>query len=154
MIKYLNAEVVFEEIPDEVTLAINITNCPNHCPGCHSPELRGDIGEELYGDTIVNLVEKNDGVTCICFMGEGKDEEALFNAIYVIRHVWGKSMKIALYTGSETVSPFLWDNLDYIKTGPYIEERGPLNKETTNQRLYKKIDGKWEDITYRFWKRK
>ena len=48
MVKYVNTEVVFEEIPDEITLAINVSNCPNQCPGCHSPYLREDIGEDLY----------------------------------------------------------------------------------------------------------
>ena len=45
MIKYKTdtVQVVFEEIPDEVTLAIEITNCPGMCVGCHSPWLRGDI---------------------------------------------------------------------------------------------------------------
>ena len=37
--------------------------------------------------------------------------------------------------------PFLVNLLDYYKVGPYIPERGPLNKETTNQRFYKKVDG-------------
>ena len=35
-IKYVIDEVVFREFPDEVTLALNISGCPNHCPGCHS----------------------------------------------------------------------------------------------------------------------
>ena len=169
MLKYTDAEVVFEEIPDEVTLAINVSNCPHHCPGCHSPYLRENIGEDLYGDILVDLVTKNNGITCILFMGEGKDEEALFNLIHLIRHLWGRRMKIGLYTGSDNVSPFLWENLDYIKLGPYIDELGPLNKKTTNQRLYKyKLDWdfeedsgvvvngihhpRWFDITNRFWR--
>ena len=36
MLKYVNCGIVFQEIPDEVTLSINISNCPCHCPGCHS----------------------------------------------------------------------------------------------------------------------
>ena len=47
MIKYTDTEVVFREFPDEITLAINISNCPIHCKGCHSPELWDDIGEKL-----------------------------------------------------------------------------------------------------------
>ena len=39
MLKYLNCQVTFAEVPDEISLCINITNCPNRCPGCHSPEL-------------------------------------------------------------------------------------------------------------------
>lgn len=167
MLKYTDTQVVFEEIPDEITLAINISNCPHHCPGCHSPYLRENIGEELYGETLIDLIEKNNGITCVLFMGEGRDEESLFRLIDLIRHFYGKSIKIGLYTGGNDASPFLWENLDYIKLGSYIEERGPLNKETTNQRLYKRtggehpdsvlVNGKWHtpwtDITYRFWKK-
>ena len=47
MLKYVNSSVVFQEIPDEVTLAINISNCPCHCPGCHSKYLWEDIGLPL-----------------------------------------------------------------------------------------------------------
>ena len=50
MIKYKDYYVVFEEIPDKITLAVNITNCQNRCIGCHSPELRENIGKELTTD--------------------------------------------------------------------------------------------------------
>ena len=62
MIKYLNTMVTFAEIPVEVTLSINITNCQNKCPGCHSPELRENIGTELTKDELNNLINKNKGV--------------------------------------------------------------------------------------------
>ena len=35
MVKYLETKVVLSEIPNEITLAINITNCPCVCKGCH-----------------------------------------------------------------------------------------------------------------------
>ena len=44
------------------------------------------------------------------------------------------------------------ENFDYIKVGRYDEFLGPLNSRTTNQRLYKVIDGRLFDITNRFWK--
>ena len=47
MLKFHNYDIVFQEIPDEVTLAVNITGCPCHCPGCHSPHLWEDSGTEL-----------------------------------------------------------------------------------------------------------
>lgn len=47
MLKYVNGGVVFQEIPDEVTLSINISNCPCHCPSCHSQYLWKDIGEQF-----------------------------------------------------------------------------------------------------------
>ena len=47
MVRYHNFDVVFAEIPDETTLAINITGCPNRCPGGHSPHLQRDEGRTL-----------------------------------------------------------------------------------------------------------
>ena len=40
MLKYAGYDIVFQEIPDEVTLALNLSGCPNGCPGCHSPHLQ------------------------------------------------------------------------------------------------------------------
>ena len=47
MLKFVGTDIVFQEFPDEVTLAINISNCPCRCPGCHSPFLWKDTGTEL-----------------------------------------------------------------------------------------------------------
>ena len=47
------------------------------------------------------------------------------------------------------------ENFDYIKLGPYVDRLGPLNRETTNQRLYKVLrNGEMKDITRKFWKKK
>ena len=48
------------------------------------------------------------------------------------------------------VEPELAELFDFLKTGPYIPEYGPLNEPTTNQRLYYK----GEDITPVFWRKK
>ena len=167
MIKYYNTEVVFEEIPDEVTLAVNITNCQFRCPGCHSSYLREDIGHELNFKAIDELIEKNDGITCFCFMGEGNDPKALMNDILYIKEKY-PHIKIGLYSGDNIPTHLIGDahtngNVDfmnsvtYYKIGPYIKEMGPLNKKTTNQKMFKitKIgDYQWDvdDITDRFWK--
>ena len=52
MLKYVDTKVTFAEVPDEISLCINISNCPNHCEGCHSPYLAEDIGTELTKDEI------------------------------------------------------------------------------------------------------
>ena len=44
MFRYINTDIVFQEFPDEVTLAINISECPCRCPGCHSQFLWADRG--------------------------------------------------------------------------------------------------------------
>ena len=165
MIKYKpdTVQVVFEEIPDEVTLAIEITNCPGMCEGCHSPWLKEDIGEELTPETLRRLIDENRGVTCVCFMGEGKDPRALKYLALSVRLRSDYPYRTALYSGRNEVEEDYDTYFDYIKVGPYIPKYGPLNKETTNQRLYKieerfgtdfaEVETTRHDITYKFWKK-
>lgn len=165
MIKYKpdTVAVVFSEIPDEVTLAIEITNCPGMCEGCHSPWLREDIGEELTVEKLNELIDKNKGITCVCFMGEGKDPEALKRLAFGIHLRSDYPYKTALYSGRDKIEEEYTAYFDYIKVGPFIPSCGPLNKETTNQRLYKitenfdeeagKVEIIKEDITYKFWRK-
>ena len=145
--------VVFSEIPDEVTLAVEITNCPGHCVGCHSPWLREDIGEELTVEKLRDIIDRNIGVTCVCFMGEGKDREALKKLAFSIKLRSDYPYKTALYSGREEIEDEMYNYFDYVKLGPYIEKYGPLNKETTNQRLYEIVNGEKKDITYKFWRK-
>lgn len=149
MIKYVPemTSVVMEEIPDRVSLAVDISNCRGNCIGCHSPFLKKDIGQELTPEVIDRLVADNFGVNCFLFLGEGRDPEALLD---LARHVRSKGLLAAVYSGREEVEEIFWDYFDYIKLGPYRPECGPLNSPTTNQRLYRRTEeGKWEDITYR-----
>lgn len=151
MIKYVPrmTSVVLEEIPDRITLALEISNCQGNCVGCHSPFLRTDIGEELTPDVVDALIADNFGVNCFLLLGEGNDLQALLG---IARHLRERHPRIetALYSGRESVpEQEIWDLFDYVKTGPYKAECGPLNSRTTNQRLYHH----GEDITSRFWHR-
>ena len=47
MLKCYSYDIVCQEIPDEISLAVNISCCPNRCPGCHSPWLWEDAGEPM-----------------------------------------------------------------------------------------------------------
>lgn len=146
--------VVLEEIPDRVSLAVDISRCRGNCVGCHSPFLKEDIGEPLTEEVIDRLIDDNFGVDCFLFLGEGRDPETLMR---LAAHVRGRGLKAAVYSGREEVEPAFWNLFDYIKTGPYLPERGPLNHPTTNQRLYRRTGpgGReaFEDITPRFWRK-
>lgn len=150
MLKYKDVLVGFQEVPDEISLCINITNCPNNCIGCHSPYLAEDIGEELTIKELSKLIIKNKGITCVCLMG-GDSDPNYINTLAINIHNIG--LKSAWYSGKTSVSSKInINNFDYIKLGPYIEEFGPLNNPNTNQIMYKITDNGLENITYKFWK--
>lgn len=153
MIKFVPDEttVVFSEIPDEITLALNISNCQNRCVGCHSPWLRKNIGEELTENVLDDLIARNGGITTVCLMGEGNDRQSLLR---LSDHIRSLGLKSALFSGRPQVEDEIFGHFDYVKVGPYIERYGPLDKETTNQRLYENDgDGNRSDITYKFWRK-
>ena len=79
MIKYIPelTDIVLEEIPDRVTLAVEISNCRGSCPGCHSPFLKQDLGVELTPQAVDKLINDNFGVNCFLLLGEGSDPKAL-----------------------------------------------------------------------------
>lgn len=151
-LKYVEDKIVFEEIPDCVTLAVTISNCPFHCVGCHSDYLRKDVGNQLNEDTIDILINKNKGCNCFLFLGDGRDLDRLCGLSRYI-HKKYPGIMTAIYSGWDNVLPEYRDCFDYIKVGKWMEEYGPLNKKTTNQRLYKKINGEFIDITSKFWDR-
>lgn len=152
MLKYVDTKVVFAEIPDEITLAINISGCPCNCKGCHSSYLAKDIGEPLDLQHLTNLIDSNKGISCVCIMGGDANPSEVDNIAQDIKEYYPE-LKVGWYSGRQELSKNIeLGNFDYIKLGPYIEEFGPLNSKTTNQRFYKVSDGELVDITSKFWK--
>lgn len=162
MIKYTNAEVVFQEIPDEITLAINLSNCPIHCPGCHSKELWQDIGTELTFEELSKLIENNPGISCVCFMGGDAEPDTIVILAELVKAKY-PNLKVGWYSGQSVFPHHDLEAFDYIKIGPYVEEKGGLDNPNSNQKLYSKdmfieeISGKlvsgWLDITYKLRKK-
>lgn len=152
MLKYVDAKVVFAEVPDEITLAINISGCPCSCRGCHSSYLAEDIGERLDFDSLNKIINDNIGVTCISFMGGDANPDNVNSLAKFIRDKYSE-LKIAWYSGRQELSKDInLEYFDYLKLGSYMEELGPLNSRTTNQRFYKVNGKELVDITNKFWK--
>lgn len=151
MVKYVDTLVSFQEVPDEITLCINISNCPCHCKGCHSAYLAEDIGTELTIEELQKLIFNNKGITCVCLMGGDSDPSYIEElAMYLKFQAW-YPVKVAWYSGRQYIpNEILVGYFDYIKIGPYIPELGGLDSETTNQIMYKVEDEELIDITYRF----
>ena len=158
MLKYIDSKVVFNEVPDEITLAINISGCPIGCPDCHSKYLWKDEGKELTIKELEKLIDDNWGITCISFMGGDNDTEHLKLLFKWVKENY-PNIKTAWYSGLEYLKDKTMTRyLDYLKLGSYKEGFGPLDNPNTNQRFYQVIHTPTTsslliDITYKFWKK-
>lgn len=161
MVKYVDTLVTFAEFPNEISLCINISGCPNHCYGCHSPYLAQDIGKVLNKESLFHLIEENKGISCVGLMG-GDQAPATINWLAKCVKEQYPELKVGWYSGKDKLSSEI--NLayfDFYKVGPYIEEKGPLTNPNTNQRFYSKGEhlhkinvykDSFYDVTNWFWK--
>lgn len=155
-LKYLGYSIVFQEVPNEVTLTINISGCPHKCEGCHSKYLWEYKGNYI-SDDLDEFINKYKGlITCICFMGGDQNQKELTDLLIRIKQY---KLKTALYTGFDSLTNLdirVLSNLDYCKIGRYDYSRGGLDNPNTNQQMLKWDwkSHKWEDITHKFWKGK
>ena len=158
-LKYSHYDVVFQEVPSEISLAIEITGCPHRCTNCHSKFLWDYTGRLLSQD-FDSLLNKYSGlITCVCFMGGDQNLSELYDLCQTARK---NNLKTCLYTGltldsylskaANTLGPQMFSFLNYLKVGPYIQELGGLNSKTTNQRFYKLDKYPCTDITEQFQK--
>ncbi|MBO5107486.1 MAG: anaerobic ribonucleoside-triphosphate reductase activating protein [Bacteroidales bacterium] len=138
MLKCYSYDIVCQEIPDEISLAVNISCCPNRCPGCHSPWLWEEAGEEMTEDMLTSLISGySAAITCFCFMGGDAEPSEVERISRWIKSRW-PHIKTAWYSGrAELPDGFDVKVLDYLKLGPYIEELGGLKSPDTNQVFYK-----------------
>jgi anaerobic ribonucleoside-triphosphate reductase activating protein len=154
MLKYLSTDIVCQEVPDEISLAIAITGCTIRCPGCHSRFLWEDKGEILDVETLCGLLNNNQGITCCLFMGGEHDIDTL-TELLMYAH---KRVKTAWYCGLDMIPKDkigILEHLDFCKLGHYDQDLGGLDSPTTNQRLYQyskyfsecTIAQGWRDIT-------
>ena len=152
MLKYVDTLIGFREVPDEVTLCINISNCPCNCRGCHSSYLAEDIGNNLDLQALTTLIDKNNGITCVCIMGGDSSPSEVDDIAQDIKEYYPE-LRVGWYSGRQELSENInLEFFDYLKLGPYIEELGPLTSKTTNQKFYRVVNNKLENITYKFWK--
>ena len=155
-LKYLGYSIVFQEVPDEVTLAINISGCPHRCEGCHSKYLWEYEGNYI-SDDLQSLIEKYKGlITCVCFMGGDQNFHEVVKCFKIIKSY---GLKTCLYSGLDSFPQHMTPGVfDYIKLGHYDANAGGLDKPTTNQMFWKlSIDEqstltKFENLTYKFQK--
>lgn len=153
MLRAFDTAIVLQEVPNEITLAVSITGCSHRCEGCHSKYLwNGETGIPILPHLNIWMEPYKKYITCVCFLGGDQDQEELIKLCEIVHQA---GLKTCLYTGydsmSDLITPLL-NELDYVKIGRYIQEKGPLNDPKTNQRFYQKgQDVSWIDVTDRFW---
>ncbi len=155
MLRFHNYDIVFQEVPGEVTLAINISGCPNGCKGCHSPHLQEDVGDPLDESLLGGLLDRyGTAVTCVCFMGGDGDPQEVERLSVFLRNATGNRIKTAWYSGRQQLPEgCALRYFDFIKLGAYIEHLGGLNCASTNQRFYRIETEAMVDMTERFYKK-
>ena len=134
---YSYPQVVLQEVPDEISLALSISGCPLRCKGCHSTETYElSFGQELTISVLDTLLLKHKHISCVLFYGGEWDS---FTLIKFLKYIKSKNLKTCLYTGYEfeDISNLILENLDYIKVGKYKKQLGGLASNNTNQRFIK-----------------
>lgn len=157
MLKYLYVKEIFSEVPGEITLGISLSGCKIHCNGCHSRELWEDKGTSLTVNELKNILDKHNGITCICFLGGEHDIDSLVELLMYAH----KIVKTAWYCGLDILPKNkvgILQYLDFLKLGHFDMELGGLTSPITNQRFYR-IEHKGDSIikideTYKFNKTK
>lgn len=133
-LRYVNEQIVWQEVPGETSLAFTITGCPLRCKGCHSSEYRNPkIGEPLLAEYFQARLEKYRGlITCVLFLGGDWLPMLLQPLLEQARRA---QLHTCLYSGFDRIPNSLLAHLTYLKTGPWIALRGGLDNPHTNQRF-------------------
>ena len=131
---YSSREIVFQEVPGEISICFTITGCKIQCAGCHSPYLwKASIGKPLSKSVYKESLNKYLGfATCVLFMGGEWHKEEL---IMHLKYAKELGYKTCLYTGENKVDAEIKYQLTWIKTGNWDSQLGGLSSRKTNQKF-------------------
>jgi anaerobic ribonucleoside-triphosphate reductase activating protein len=140
-------DVVFQEVPGEISLSFSVAGCQLGCKGCHSAELWYlEGGWELTPNLYLEALEQYEGLaTCVLFLGGEWEPELLVQFLKIARD---RGLKTCLYTGEDEISQDIFEQLTYLKTGRWVQELGGLIASTSNQLFINCETG--ENLTHLF----
>jgi anaerobic ribonucleoside-triphosphate reductase activating protein len=133
-IRFNREQIVWQEVPGEVSLAYAISGCPLRCKGCHSSAERNPaFGKMLPLEYFcARLAQYRGLITCVVFLGGEWLPDQL---ILLLKAARAERLHTCLYTGLDSVTSAIQAQLTYLKTGAWIAARGGLDSPTTNQRF-------------------
>ncbi|MGF6148384.1 anaerobic ribonucleoside-triphosphate reductase activating protein [Kingella potus] len=138
-LRFTEEQIVWQEVPGEVSLAFLFSGCPLRCKGCHSADAwKAGLGQELTVGYLEGRLKRYAGlISCVLFMGGEWLPDELET---MLQTVAAAGLKACLYTGLEreeleAVSDGLIPLLTYLKTGRWQMESGGLDSPFTNQKF-------------------
>jgi len=128
----ITPSVVFQEVPNEISLCFSITGCKVGCKGCHSTELwQEKNGIALSNQSFIQWLKKYQGlISCVVFFGGEWQSSALIEKLLIAKNF---GLKTCLYSGEKHISLNISQRLDFLKTGAWQPNLGGLDSITTNQ---------------------
>ncbi len=136
----ITPSVVFQEVPNEISLCFSITGCKVGCKGCHSTELwHEDNGISLNNASFTQWLNKYQGlISCVVFFGGQWQADALIEKLIIAKN---HGLKTCLYSGEKHIDIKISQHLNFLKTGAWHETLGGLDSPTTNQVFRDVISG-------------
>lgn len=135
MLYYSSPQIVLQEVPGEIALALSISGCPLSCKNCHSAHTKNkQYGTPLTEQELLNQLLQHKHITCVLFYGGEWESDYLLELLKLVQL---KNLKTCLYTGRELkdIPKSILQYITFIKVGPYIEALGGLDSPTTNQKF-------------------
>ena len=132
---YSDLTITMQEVPGEISICFSICGCKLKCKGCHSSYLwNKNNGEQLTEEFFKKTLNQYKNLaSCVLFMGGEWYEKELVNYLEIAQK---QNFSTCLYTGKQSVSKNILEQLTWIKTGPWVEELGGLDSLTTNQQFF------------------
>lgn len=133
-LRFTAEQVVWQEVPGEVSLAYSISGCQLRCPGCHSSDSwDAERGVPLTAGHLQDRIEHYLGmITCVVFFGGEWNSVALIPLLKLAKRA---GLHTCLYSGLEVIEPYVQRELTFLKTGPWIQKLGGLDSPLTNQKF-------------------
>mgnify|MGYP000157644321 CR=1 FL=1 len=128
----LPPSVVFQEVPDEISLCFSITGCKVGCKGCHSTELwHENYGSSLTNKAFIQWLKKYQRlISCVVFFGGEWQPQTLIEKLLIAKNF---GLKTCLYSGEKYIDINISQHLNFLKTGAWQAELGGLESVTSNQ---------------------
>jgi anaerobic ribonucleoside-triphosphate reductase activating protein len=153
--KFDRCDMVNSPKSDKPAFTIWFSGCSQRCSGCYNPKLWDKSkGEEFTTDDILGMAKIeyiNLGIDNIVFLGGEPMEQDLDDLISLARELNWHGLKVWMYTSwdIDEIPDDFTQYLYTIKCGKYDETlKCDGIPSSTNQKFYRNVDGKLEEITF------